>query len=277
MREPCDASVPKWPFWCGDLLLLGAVYFVYAQGKLPLSLGELVVGASCIAAGAVLGVMPFILQHRAELKLAESGRLADAVAQIKNIEQLAAQISGATAQWQDVQAEAGKTLQAAKGVTEKMTTEMQAFAEFFQRINENEKATLRVEVDKLRRAEAEWLQSLVHMLDHVYALYQGAIRSGQPKVIEQLTSFQSACRDGARRVGLTPFAPNREDPFDPQKHKTAESEPKPGPGATVAEILATGYTFQGRILRPALVRLNGNGGGAPDGSISIPEGQADSA
>jgi len=261
MREPCHPSVSKWPFLCGDLILLGAAYFVYAQGKPPLSVGELCVGAGCIATGAVLSVMPFILQHRAELKLAEADRVADAVAQIKNLEKLAAQITGATAQWQDVQGEAGKTLQSAKSVTDKMTAEMQAFSEFFQRINENEKATMRLEVEKLRRAEAEWLQVLVHMLDHVYALHQGAVRSGQPSLIEQVTNFQNACRDSARRVGLAPFAPNREDAFDPQKHQTAEADPKPRPGSTVADTVATGYTFQGRILRPALVRLNGNGTG----------------
>ena len=58
---------------------------------------------------------------------------------------------------------------------------------------------VRLEVEKLRRAEGEWLQVLVRVLDHVYALHLGALRSGQPNLIEQLSNFQNACRDAARR------------------------------------------------------------------------------
>ncbi len=132
---------------------------------------------------------------------------------------------------------------------------MKAFTEFMQRANDSERATLRLEVEKLRRAEADWLQVLVRMLDHVYALHQGALRSGQPNLIEQLGSFQNACRDAARRVGLTPFAPNEAEPFDAQRHQLVEDGAQPPPDAVVAETIAAGYTFQGRPLRPALVRL----------------------
>jgi len=78
-------------------------------------------------------------------------------------------------------------------------------------------ATLRLEVEKLRRVESEWLQVAVRMLDHVYALHQGACRSGQPHLIEQVGSFQNACRDAARRVGVTPFTANEGEPFDAQR------------------------------------------------------------
>jgi molecular chaperone GrpE (heat shock protein) len=93
------------------------------------------------------------------------------------------------------------------------------------------------------------------MLDHVYALHQGAIRSGAPKLIEQLGHFQTACRDAARRVGLVPYAASAAEPFDAQKHQLVDVEAKAPLGATVAETVASGYTFQGRLIRPALVRL----------------------
>ena len=124
-----------------------------------------------------------------------------------------------------------------------------------QRANDSERATLRLEVEKLRRAEADWLQVLVRMLDHVFALHQGALRSGQPGLIEQLGNFQNACRDAARRVGLTPFTANEAEPFDAQRHQLVEEGAKPPPDAVVAETIAAGYTFQGRLVRPALVRL----------------------
>ena len=73
-----------------------------------------------------------------------------------------------------------------------------------------------------------------------------------------MASFQHACRDAARRVGLTPFTANEGEPFDSQRHQLVEESAKAPAGAVVAETIATGYTFQGRLVRPALVRL-GNG------------------
>jgi hypothetical protein len=142
-----------------------------------------------------------------------------------------------------------------------MGAEVNGFKEFMQRSNDTEKANLRLEVDKLRRMEADWLQVLVRMLDHVYALHQGAVRSGQPRVIEQLGNFQAACRDAARRVGLIPYAANAAEPFDAQRHQLVDVEAKAPAGAVVAETIAAGYTFQGRLIRPALVRVsNGHAG-----------------
>jgi molecular chaperone GrpE (heat shock protein) len=107
----------------------------------------------------------------------------------------------------------------------------------------------------LRRAEADWLQVLVRMLDHVFALRVGAQRSGQPRLIEQLGNFQNACNDAARRVGLTPFVPSDADSFDPERHQLAEGDSKTAIGAKVGETVAAGYSFQGKLLRLALVRL----------------------
>jgi molecular chaperone GrpE (heat shock protein) len=99
------------------------------------------------------------------------------------------------------------------------------------------------------------------MLDHVYALHQGAIRTGQPRLIEQLGNFQTACRDAARRVGLVAYAATAAEPFDAQRHQLVDVEAKAPLGAMVAETIAAGYTFQGKQIRAALVRLsNGNGG-----------------
>jgi molecular chaperone GrpE (heat shock protein) len=125
-------------------------------------------------------------------------------------------------------------------------------------LNQGEKANLRLEVEKLRRAEKDWLNVLVHMLDHVYALFHAAERSGQANLIGQLGQFQNACRDAARRVGLVPLVADQAEPFDDKRHKLADGKAPPA-GARVIEMLATGYTFQGQFIRPALVRTQGNG------------------
>ena len=267
----------KWPFYLGDGLLLGAAYFIWHHTQLTMGHWELGLAVLCIGAGALLGLAPALLEYRAEMKLAEARALTTVVAQIQNIERLAGQISGATGQWQEAQEQADKTAAVAREIAERMTAEVKSFTEFMQRANDSEKATLRLEVDKLRRAEGDWLQVLVRLLDHVYALNQGARRSGQPTLIEQLSHFQNACRDAARRVGLTPFTANEAEPFDAQRHQWVEDGAKPPANATVAETIATGYTFQGKMLRPALVRLQGPAAAMPPGDAAAmpatPEGE----
>jgi len=267
--------ITKWPFLVGDALLLGVAGFICFQNA-SVGLGQLGLAVGCVAAGALLGIAPFMLDYRASVKIAEAGALTTIVAQIQNLETIAAQISGATGRWQNIQEECEKTATGARGITERMTAEVKSFTEFMQRMSDAERATLRLEVEKLKRAESDWLQVLVRLLDHVYALHLAAVRSGQPNLIEQLSHFQNACRDAARRVGLVPFVAAQAEPFDSQRHKLAEGDGTPTAGATVAETVATGYTLQGRLLRPALVRVGQNGPGAERGDAAPTPAQAES-
>jgi len=258
MRDTNSLSVPKWPFFLGDAVMLGIAYFIYYDNKSPLGHWEITACGICAALGALLGVLPFVLDYRALTKAIEAEAVGTASEKIQNLERLAAQISGATNQWEHVHLQAEKTSVAAKEITERMAAEVRDFTEFMQKINEGERSTLRLEVEKLHRAENDWLQVLVHVLDHIYALHTGAARSGQPRLVEQLTHFQNACRDAARRVGLTPFAAAAGDIFDAQRHQPAGDEAPPA-GAVIAENLAPGYTLQGRVIRPALVRVGSDG------------------
>jgi len=255
MQNQSDPKLAKWPFLVGDGFLLGTAYFISVASKMPIGTWQTCLLILCVAGGACLSILPFVLEFRISGRLAEANALTTAAAQMGNLEKIAAQISGATGRWQTAQEEAEKVAGAAKKIAERMEAEVRAFTDFLQRVNDSEKATLKLEVEKLRRAENDWLQVLVRMLDHVYALHLGAVRSGQPSLIEQLSQFQNACRDAARRVGLAPFAANPAEPFDAGRHQVLEGNGKPAPGASVAETVATGYTFQGRMLRPALVRL----------------------
>ena len=265
MLAQSEPRISKWPFFLGDALLLGLAWFVYYQSALPMGPWQLALLIVCVAGGAWLAVLPFLLEYRVTARLAEAQTLATVVAQVQKVESVAAQIAHATGQWQTVQEEAGKTATGAKAIAERMGKEVEAFTQFIQKANDGEKATLRLEVDKLRRAEADWLQVLVRMLDHVYALHSGALRSGQPNLIENVTSFQNACRDAARRVGLTPFQPQPEERFDAQRHKLADGDGAPPPDAVIRATIATGYTFQGRLVRPAVVLVNGQPGEAVAG------------
>ena len=264
MSDQNSPALPKWPFYLGDLVLLLAAGLIYWQGDHAPWQGHLRFLAweawalvACVALGAALGVWPHLLEHRATSRLAEAQHLDHAVLQVQNIESVAHQISSATANWQAVQDEATKAVQSAREIAESMTTEARAFQDFLQKANETEKNHLRLEVEKLHRAETEWLQVLTRILDHTYAIHLAATRSGQPGLIEQLGHFQRACRDAARRVGLVPFVAPPGEPFDLKTHQLADANAPLPPEPVVADTVATGIRYQGQVARLPLVTLKG--------------------
>lgn len=261
-------AVPKWPFLFSDATLLAVAYFLIAQAPHPIGRWEIVTAASCVALGALLGALPFILDYRAIVKAVEAGALGSISEKIQNLEKLAGQITAATNEWLNVQTQAEKVSSVANDIAGKIAEEARQFSESMRKMNDNEKAALRLEVEKFRRGEGEWLQVLVRILDNVFLLHAAAVRSGQPQLVEQISHFQNACRDAGRRIGLLPFGAEPDEPFNPERHRTVSGEENPPSDATVAETIGAGFTFQGRLLRPALVRLRD---GARDKEESAPE------
>ena len=253
-------KVPKWPFFLADALMLGLAYYVYWQGKSPLPLDQIITLAICVALGALLGILPYLLEYRAVIKygalikLIETSTLCSATEKIQDLEGFVAQITSANDHLQTAQAQADKTAGIARDLTDRMAAEVRDFTAFMQKANDGEKATLRLEGEKLRRAENDWLNVVVYMLDHIFALNRAAAHSGQEKLIAQLGHFQHACRDAARRVGLVPLLAVPGDPFDAQRHQLVEGHP-PATLGVVAELVALGFTFQGKLIRPVVVRV----------------------
>ena len=255
MSDRTAPTIPKWPFFLGDVLLLLVAWFIFQKTTFPAGFWPIGLVVLAVAGGAWLSVTPFLREHQAELKLIESGKLADTVGQIQNLENIAGHISTATAQWQTVQEHSARTVAAANAITGRMAAEAKGFTEFIQKANDSEKAHLRLETEKLRRTQNDWLEIVVRMLDHIFALHRAGVRSGQPALLEQLTRFQHACRDTARVVGLVAVETQVDDPFDPQAHQLPDPQAAVPAEARVAEIFAPGYTFQGQLLRHAVVTI----------------------
>ena len=255
MNDATNWRIAKWPFLLGDVLLLAFAYFIVWKSPHPISQWEVIVCFVSAGFGSVIGILPFILDYRVIGKVVEADALGSVAEKIQNLEQLAAQITSATNQWEMAQGQAEKTSAGAKEIADKMAAEVREFSEFMEKMNDSEKATLRLEVEKLHRGEAEWLQVLVRILDHVFALHAAATHSGQPKLAEQITQFQNACHGTTRRIGLAPFIAAPDEPFNAERHQAVNAREKPPTDAVVAETVGSGYTFQGKLLRPALVRL----------------------
>jgi molecular chaperone GrpE (heat shock protein) len=249
-----ESSLPLWPFVTADAAFLALAGLFLRLGHRPLLWWEVCCLTLCVAGAAWCLITPFLSRHRDEQTLAQARVLAGAMSQLQNIGQLAAQITGATSQWREYQEQAALTAANAKAVADLMAAEFKSAGDFLQRINDTEKAHLRVETEKLRRAEQDWLQAMVHTLDHVFALFQAARKTGQPGLIEQIGHFQNSCREAARRLGLVPLVAQAGDPFDPAGHQLKDGVVPPE-GAVIAETLATGYTYQGQLLRRVLVAV----------------------
>ena len=275
MNEAPIWKMPKWPFVLANLLLIAAAaaYVIYFAHH-PISRMEGCLAIACVMLGALLGCLPFILDYRFVSKMIEVNAVTTVAEQLHDLNTYSAQISAATSQWALVQeatkGNTDKTVAAAKEIAERMTDEIQQFNEFQVKLNDTEKGALRLEVEKLRRIEGEWLQVVVRVLDHIFALHNAAARSGNAELVEHIGTFQNACRDAARRVGLTPLSAAPQEKFDAQKHRAHGLE-SPPPDALVAETLAPGMSFQGRLLRPVLVRLHDATTPAAEASSEKPE------
>lgn len=245
-------SLPVWPFVLVDALFLGLAAILLKFGHHPLSWQEGCLLVLCGALGSWSFVTPFLRRNADEQASSQAERLAQAAGQIQKLDQLAAQISGATHQWLELQNNSAQAADNAKHVAEKMAAEVKAFTDFMQRASETERAHLRVEVEKLRRGEGERLQVIVHLLDRVFALFQAARRSGQPELTEQISHFHKDCLEVVRKIGLVQTAVADGDVYDPKWHQLPENTAA-AEKAVVADTLAAGYSYQGQLLRRPMV------------------------
>ncbi len=268
MSEPAVRPLPGLAacaaFLISDLVLLTVAWMIYDQAHRPMQLYELAAVAGCTAVGAGLGVWPFVLRYRAVLAREERADLADAASRIQRLDEVLDRIELAAGQWQTANEHAGRAIEAAREIGDRITAETQGFKAFLEQAQHIERQHLQLEVSKLRRAEGDWLQTVVHILDHVHALRAAALRSGQRRLIEQLTAFQNACRDATRRVGLVAQEARPGAPFDPAAHQPLNPEAPVPEHSVVTEVIAPGYTYQGQLLRRVVV------GVAPADQVAAP-------
>jgi len=136
MQDLTAPRLAKWPFFLGNILLLALAWFICHHSR-PFGGWEVLACVACVAIGGYFSIWPFLLEYRSAAQLVETGALTGVVAQVQNIEQLAAQISGATAQWQSVHEAADKTGRQAKEIAEGMANEVKLFNQFIQEANDS--------------------------------------------------------------------------------------------------------------------------------------------
>ncbi|HJO09683.1 MAG TPA: hypothetical protein QGH16_07515 [Verrucomicrobiota bacterium] len=259
MSESSAPKIKKLPFIVADvaLLLVGWAFYYHSDPETSFDGLEAFLCFACVAAGAWIMVLPFLREFQAEADLTEARELAASVEKISSVDAVAKQIESATEQWLHVEDRANEINAASKEIAGKINAEAREFTEFLQKANDTEKNHLRLEVDKLSRAQGEWVTVVIGMLDHVFALNQAARQSGKEPLIKQLNNFQAACRDVARRVGVITHEPKAEDGFDASKHQLRDPDAEPESGLKIIGIAAQGVSHQGKLLRKTIVVIEG--------------------
>ena len=256
---------PKWPYLLADVILVASAAAVAWKAAPVWTWKEISLVGGLTGLGAWIFIQPFQKDHEAAVKLFEQVNLASAAEKLGSLDKTAQQIAAATAQWQDIQTLSNKTVNAAGDITQRIAAEAKSFSEFLARANDGEKATLRLEIEKLRRGEKDSLQVVIHLMDHCFALFQAAMSSGQPQLIQQIGNYRNACIDATRRVGILPYEAQPGEPFDADRHEVADGS-EATEGATVERTIAWGYTFQGAGIRRIQVAL-----ASPSGSTASSE------
>jgi molecular chaperone GrpE len=101
----------------------------------------------------------------------------------------------------------------------------------------------------IEQANAGLVERLLPTLD----AFDSAISHGAADVEPLLTHLLGALeKDGLERI-----RPDDGEVFDPNRHEAVIHEQGDGPEPTVAEVLRTGYAWNGRLLRAALVKVRG--------------------
>ena len=252
---PLPVSVPKWPFLMADIIFIGLGYWISTliQGE-PQS-WQIISILVCAVLGAGFAVAPFYFEYRAEAKAVEIAQLTTVAKEIGKMEAVAQQIADASENWASVQSTSEQTAKLAEEIASGMAVTVKDHDEFMAKANTEELNTLKLEVNKLRRVEADWANTLVGVLDLVYRLEQSAQASGKEQFIQTVTQFQGQCREVARRVGLVAFEAEKDSAYNPDEHALPEGE-QAGDNASVTQTRLPGFRLQGKLVRKPLVAVS---------------------
>jgi molecular chaperone GrpE len=101
---------------------------------------------------------------------------------------------------------------------------------------------------EVERATGKFAESLLPVLDACEAGFAHGAAGVEP--------IWSALMGALQRQGLEAMDLVGE-PFDPAQAEAVVHEPGDGGEPSVADVLRTGYTWKGRVLRPAMVKVQG--------------------
>lgn len=111
------------------------------------------------------------------------------------------------------------------------------------------KRSMRQQTEALDRAAEQLVTKLLPVLDAVELARQHGTGEGVEQIATAL--FDILTKEGLRRVGEV------DEPFDPNLHEAVAHEPGDGGAPALAEVMRAGWSWKGRLLRAAMVKVRG--------------------
>jgi molecular chaperone GrpE len=133
-----------------------------------------------------------------------------------------------------------------------LAAERDEYLEALQRVQAEfdnfKKRTARERSELTQRAQGQLADRLLPVIDACEAAISHGATDVEP--------IYKSLLDALEKEGLERIAPEGE-PFDPTFHEAVMHEPGDGHDPVVVEIMRTGYSWKGHVLRPAMVKVRG--------------------
>jgi len=206
---PLQEEVPSlnpWPFLVSDAALLATAGLISSQANAPLSGPPLIAIVACIAFGAVLAVIPFLLNYtrRQELALAERQREIAALAQITTTS--AEQISIAATSLHSIAENTTRSLKLGEQLPQKIQEKINDFKSQLNEVAVTENEALAQEINTLRASETERLETALSSVRKTaadLAMIEAVSRKHLSELNESLARFVSSAEKAAGEATKT--------------------------------------------------------------------------
>jgi molecular chaperone GrpE len=141
-----------------------------------------------------------------------------------------------------------------------LRTEKQALYEKLARVQadfQNSQRRLEKDMDqRLKIAAGQLVKAFLPVLDNLERAMEVPETADVRTVVEGVRGTYEQWMDVLRRNGVEVIAPEPGTPFDPNRMEALMQEAGDYDGPTVTRLLARGYLFEGRVLRPAQVAVS---------------------
>ena len=156
--------------------------------------------------------------------------------------------------------EEGEGSDALQAEIENLRAEKQALFEKLARAQadyQNSQRRLEKDLDqRLKLAAGQLVRAFLPVLDNLERALDVPETADAASVIAGVRGTYDQWVDVLRRNGVEPIAPEPGTPFDPNQMEALMQEPAEYEIPTVTRLLARGYEFDGRVLRPAQVAVS---------------------
>jgi hypothetical protein len=159
--NPSDEApnLSPWPFLIGDVLLLATAAYLASRAPEPLSGPTLIAVVICVALGAVLACVPFLLNYTRRQDLALAERQKEIAALARTTAESAEQISIVAQGLHAISDHTQRTLKHLDQLPQKLQEKINDFKTQLNEVNVTENEALAQEVNTLRTSEIERLET----------------------------------------------------------------------------------------------------------------------